>query len=72
MAEKPQTTTLSNIFKRIEELSKIYDLKVGQVMSILGKSLEVDVFYLTDEELIIELDKLILKQKNQKNKQKGK
>lgn len=72
MAVKQEDTTLSNIFRKIEELGKVYGLSVGQIMSILGKNLEVDVFYLTNEDLIAEIDKLIEKQKNQKNKQKGK
>lgn len=72
MAVKQEDTTLSNIFRKIEELGKVYGLSVGQIMSILGKNLEVDVFYLTNEDLIAEIDKLIEKQKNQKIKQKGK
>ena len=72
MAVKQEDTTLSNIFRKIEELAKVYGLSVGQIMSILGKNLEVDVFYLTNEDLIAEIDKLIEKQKNQKIKQKGK
>lgn len=72
MAVKQEDTTLSNIFRKIEELGKVYGLSVGQIMSILGKNLEVDVFYLTNEELIGVIDNLIEKQKNQKNKQKGK
>lgn len=63
---KEENIYLSSIYRKISLLNKDYGLSVGKVMSILGKSLEVDVFYLTDKELIDELDKLIDRQKKNK------
>lgn len=57
---------LPNIFDRITTLTEEYGLRVGQIMSIMGKNMDVDVFYIENDKLLDELDKFIERQEKNK------
>lgn len=66
MGEEEQFDHLPNIVRKIKVLCKDYGFTVGEIMAILGKSIDFDVFYMSDEEISNELDKMIEKKKGKK------
>lgn len=59
---------LPNITRKLKVLCKDYGFTFGEIVAILGKSIEFDVFYMSDEDIIAELDKMIEKKKQAKGK----